>query len=357
MAKAENNNIEFTKKVYGKKQFQHSLNGEMLPSGFIDYHKKNFSFYFNLNESEFNGLRVLDTGCGPGKHAAVLALMGADVLATDLSEENLKKGEKLKTEYKLDNLNFLEYNLKEPLSGYGTFDLVSTHNWIQHAENPSQVMRNLVDVMKIGSRIYFSCYLGGTFRFFIAQIARSILRQEDYEVMEKLVRYHFPRGFNEFNNYLDIYMENIFDDFFVPYCHTTSYDILCADSEKLGLKPITKVEPSNNLHAVDNIPLRIGFDKTVQTDYKGELDFSKPLDEFQADIPVIQQSVKLARKAISKFQNEKNRYLACSFCLGLYRLRAEMNSLKDTAKRHKSLRFYLDLSLSDSNWAISFYNR
>ena len=83
-------NIEFTKKVYGEKQFQYANRVEFLPNGFIDYHKKNFATFFNMAEKGFAGKKVLDTGCGPGKHAAVLALMGSDVTALDLSDLNIE---------------------------------------------------------------------------------------------------------------------------------------------------------------------------------------------------------------------------------------------------------------------------
>ena len=100
-----------------------------------------------------------------------------------------------------------------PMETNEDFDLISAHNWMQHSESPAKVMGNLVSVLKQGGRFYLSLYLGGTFRFLIAQIARQILRPKDYETCEKLVGYYFPLGFHDFNNYLDIYMENIFDDF------------------------------------------------------------------------------------------------------------------------------------------------
>jgi 2-polyprenyl-3-methyl-5-hydroxy-6-metoxy-1,4-benzoquinol methylase len=234
-------NIEFTKKVYGEKQFQYANRVELLPSGFIDYHKKNFSTFFNMPVDDFKGKKVLDTGCGPGKHAAVLALMGCDVTALDLSNLNIEKAEEIKKGLNIVNLNFGTHDLMQPLNTAVEYDLVSAHNWMQHSENPSQVMGNLVRATKVGGRLYFSLYQAGTFRFIIAQIARSILVSRDYEMCEAIVGFHFPQGFVSFGNYLDIYMENIFDDFFVPYCITTTYENLIRDAAKMGCVPISEI--------------------------------------------------------------------------------------------------------------------
>ena len=81
------NNNEFTTHLYGKGQFQYSVDNIELPKGFIKYHKTNFSKYFKMKEGQFKGKKVLETGCGPGKHAIILGLLGADVTAIDLSKE------------------------------------------------------------------------------------------------------------------------------------------------------------------------------------------------------------------------------------------------------------------------------
>ena len=151
-------NEEFTTHLYGKWQFKHSIDELKLPDGFIKYHKNNFCKYFKIPEEGFSGLRVLDTGCGPGKHAVVLALMGAKVTGVDLSEDNIQRAEKLKEFYKLDNLNFTKCDLMRPFNEYGEFDLISAHNWIQHTENPSIVLKNLISVLKLGGRLYLSTY-------------------------------------------------------------------------------------------------------------------------------------------------------------------------------------------------------
>ncbi len=348
-------NIRFTKKIYGEKQFQYTIRKETLPQGFIDYHSANFCEYFGMERGAFQGKRLLDTGCGPGKHAAVLALMGADVTGMDLSGRNLKKGLFIKEAHNLDNLTFVEHNLMNPVEELGTFELISAHNWMQHSEIPAQVLKNLVDVLEPGGRIYLSLYLAGTFRFYIAQIARTVLRQEDYDLAEQLVRFHFPQGFKVFDNYLDIYLENIFDDFFVPFCHWTSHDIIVHDAALLGLKPISEIPRDIDLADIDNRFLRVGFEKIEESDCEDGFLFTKPTDEFENGHPAIRKSSELAKAVIKKYAAVSSEDRV-SFCLGLYRLRAELNKLTDVNIRHEALQFYLSQALDETLWPISVFN-
>lgn len=350
-------NIGFTKFVYGEKQFRYANRKHFLPEGFIKYHTNNFKKYFCLDEKDFVNKNILDTGVGPGKHAAVLALMGANVTGLDLSKKNIEKANELKEALNIKNLNFKVFNLMKKLDSSNDYDLISAHNWMQHSENPSRVMSNLVDKLKLNGRFYLSLYQGNTFRFLIAQIAREILDQDDYTTCEKIVRFHFPNGFKQFNNYLDIYLENIFDDFFVPYCNTTSYQIINDDAQKMGLKAITKIPSEKLNYNIDNLALRIGFQKVKEVDYKdSDFSFNKPINEFQANEIRIRDINKLIKLNINYFKNSKSKYEKCSFCLGLYRIRAEVNKSSSLDERFKALKFYLEQSLDKSHWHIASAN-
>ena len=77
-------------KVYGIFLHHYSAQ-EKIPTGQIKYHKKNFQKYFVLNENQFRGKEVLDTGAGPGIHSTILSMLKANVTAVDLSKENMKR--------------------------------------------------------------------------------------------------------------------------------------------------------------------------------------------------------------------------------------------------------------------------
>ena len=283
--------------------------------------------------------------------------MGANVTAVDLTEKNIKKANEMKKKLGLRNLNFSVQNLMNPIEKNGDFDLISAHNWMQHSENPAKVMGNLISVLKQGGRLYLSLYLGGTFRFLIAQIARQILRPEDYETCENLVGYHFPLGFHGFNNYLDIYMENIFDDFFVPYCNTTSYEILMRDAKKMGCYPVTDIPNFVNRYDVDNRYLRVCFEKHNEVDFSKEVfEFSQPIDELSSDNKYIRNISQLAHECINKFKYSIDPIDRSSFCLGLYRIRAELCNIDNIEQRFSKLEFYLKQSINKTNWDISARN-
>ena len=348
--------LEFTKKLYGDLYFRFAIEQVKLPSGFIKFHKDNFCKIFSYNENDFRGKRLLDTGCGTGKHAIVLALMGAEVLAMDLSDKNIERAEKIKKYYKLDNIEFRMHNFMKPLPDVGQFDLISAHNWIMHAENPTYILKQFVGTLKIGGRLYLSVYHGNTFRFYTAFIARKVLRQEHYSAMQNLVRYHFPRGFKEFNDPDRFFLENIFDDFFSSYVHTTNFDIILNDCEALGLKPVSEI-PDLQIQERDNFDLMLGVEKYKDIENLSELNllFNKPLDEFDTDVPIIKESSELAQKVINHINSQNDIYQACSFCLGLYRLRASINKEKDIQKRYETLIFYLNSCLDNSLKNISYY--
>lgn len=342
--------LKYTSDLYGKNIFKY-FDTAGLPEGMVQYHKANFQKYFGLSEKGFKGLHVLDTGSGCGRQAIVLALMGANVAAADLSPDNVERGKRLKAHYKLNNIEFHQHDFMKPFGG--SFDLVSAHNWVQHTENPSHVIKNLLSSLKVGGKLYLSVYLAGTFRFFIAQIAREILNPNWQDLMKKLVKFHYPTGFKPFNNPDDICMELIFDDFFAPYCNTTTFELLIADLEKLNCQPVTPKQEVPGLDGIDSIYLRMAFKKLGDT-VQGGLKFTGPMmNEFDAAPDHLKESATLAKRVIRFFKTANDPVASCSFALGLFRVRAETSRSTDGPKKHKVLQKYLKSVLSESVEEIS----
>ena len=143
----------------------------------------------------------------------------------------------------------------------------------------------------------------------------------------------------------------------MPYCNTTSYQIIRDDAQKMGLKAITKTPLKELNYNVDNLALRIGFQKVEEVDYEdADFSFNKPIDEFQATEPRIKDINELIKLNINYFKNSKSKYEKCSFCLGLYRIRAEVNKSSSLDERFKTLKFYLEQSLDKSHWHIASAN-
>jgi len=329
-------------------QFSESAADPSLPPGFVTFHRSNFCTYFGLTPDEFRGRSVLETGAGPGKHAAVLCLLGAHVTAVDLLESNVRAIERLKTQHAFEHLVVRQADLTQPLPDeLGRFDLISSHNWLMHSEDPRRVLELLADRLNVGGRFYLSLYEAGTFRFFITQVARRVLAWEDRDVLKALIPFHFPSGFLEFSNAGDIYFENILDDFFVPYIWTFRYEPLVRFFKGLGFSVLVPHAEDEALYAIDNEALKVGFIKTAErSSGLGSLECG--FDEFalthvrdaQARA-LMAESAEWAVRAIAVLREGSDASLRAAFCLGLYRLRGACSRSRGVEERHRALQDYL----------------
>jgi SAM-dependent methyltransferase len=66
--------------------------------------------------------KILDLGCGRGRHSITLAERGYRVTGVDLSEEAIRKAKKRASDKNLKNVEFLTGDMREPLDG--TFDAI-----------------------------------------------------------------------------------------------------------------------------------------------------------------------------------------------------------------------------------------
>ena len=95
------------------------------------------------------GDRLLDVGCGPGRHSHLLAEKGIDVLGVDISKEFIKiaTGEK-------SNANFLRQDVRE-MNFENEFDPTST------VENPDidfKAIENMARALKPGGKLALSAF-------------------------------------------------------------------------------------------------------------------------------------------------------------------------------------------------------
>lgn len=328
-----------------------------LPAGFVEFHRQNFCRYFQLTPDEFRGKSVLDSGAGPGKHAAVLHLMGAHVTAVDLLASNVRAIERLKERHSLDNLVAYRADLMCPLTGsWPKFELVSVHNWLHRVENPAKVLENLLEKVEEGGRIYISVPQSGTFRFFINRIARVVLTWSDREVVKGLIPHFFPLGFGEFDNPNDIYFENVLEDFFVPHTTPLGYESLVKFLDGLGCEVLAPHNGHQNLYAIDDEQLKVGLIKRSQR-VAGEPNEARAVEQLEYQVDefdtarikdmahreLITESVKWALEAIELLRatSDQDVFVRAAFCLGLYRLRGGFSRVDSVEQRHMALQAYL----------------
>lgn len=328
-------------KVYSL-QFRNSA--KRIPINQIKYHQSNFIKFFKLKKNEFKSKTILDTGAGPGVHSVILALMCKKVVAADYLHINVKRIKKLKKLYKLKNLSAVRFDFTKKYKHINNFDLISCHNWVQHTPNPQKTFSQIAHNMKKNSRVYISCYLAGTFRFFITQISRQILNINDFSTLTSQIKKIFKDGFKKYNNIHDINEKSITDDYFSPYVITTNYKNLINLSRKCGLKLITNVPKFKySLQNYDSYQLKLGFQKVHFKKQKIDNIYKKPIDEFKLPKSINRKkSIELAKEIIKKFKSKKyTSNQKVKFCLNLYRIRAE-NSRKKNEFKYVSLNNYFE---------------
>ena len=103
---------------------------------------------------EVAGLRVLDLGCGTGRHALRLAAAGASVTALDLSPGMLQEA---RAKAGVLPIDFRLHDLTQPLPFFeGVFDLAVSGLVLEHLEDLDGFFRELRRVLKDGGRAVVS---------------------------------------------------------------------------------------------------------------------------------------------------------------------------------------------------------
>ena len=124
---------------------------EMLP----DY-ESNFRWYFErFMPDSFTGKRVLDAGCGTGRHTFHMAGSGAgEVVAMDFSQAI-----EVAARNNLDNQNthFVQADIYHPPFLPDTFDFVYSLGVLHHLPDPEKGFRALLPLLRAGN--YINIYL------------------------------------------------------------------------------------------------------------------------------------------------------------------------------------------------------
>lgn len=95
----------------------------------------------------FEGLRVLDAGCGEGKNAFFLASKGAIVAAYDISKLAIKHAENLKAKQQAVNVSFRAEDIRAVELGHESFDVVIAYG-LMHCLADEADVRSLTMQLK-----------------------------------------------------------------------------------------------------------------------------------------------------------------------------------------------------------------
>jgi 2-polyprenyl-3-methyl-5-hydroxy-6-metoxy-1,4-benzoquinol methylase len=140
-----------------------------------------------LPREYFKGKLVLDAGCGSGRWTYALALLGAQVVAVDLTEEGV--GITRRATAGLENVTVLQANVMRLPFQPDSFDVVVSWGVLHHTADTKSAFRRLVPLIKKGGYGYIMVYeKHNPVKHACTNVVRRILRRFSEET-----RYRFCR--------------------------------------------------------------------------------------------------------------------------------------------------------------------
>lgn len=109
-----------------------------------------------VNKAWFKGKRILDCGCGPGRHTWAFATLGASVTAFDMSDSGLAAARAACTEF--PDVTIEKRDILEPLPYRTDYDLVWCYGVVHHTGDPRRALENITRHVRPGGLLYFMVY-------------------------------------------------------------------------------------------------------------------------------------------------------------------------------------------------------
>ena len=116
----------------------------------MDFIKEKVGVYFACPEASlkpFQGLRILDVGCGGGLLCEPLARLGADVTGIDPLEENIAVAKDHAHAMGL-SITYLSHTAEDLPEDFSSFDVVVASEIIEHVINPDGFLKACVKHIK-----------------------------------------------------------------------------------------------------------------------------------------------------------------------------------------------------------------
>jgi 2-polyprenyl-3-methyl-5-hydroxy-6-metoxy-1,4-benzoquinol methylase len=141
------------------------------------------------------GLRVLDCGCGPGRHAWTFASLGASVTAFDTSPTAVAAARRETMEFA--NVAVEQHNILDPLPYHQEFDVVWCYGVVHCTGDTYRALSNIAAAAKPGGMLYFMVYPEpertntDSYRYYhevyvLRQLTRHLPFDQKAELMKKL---------------------------------------------------------------------------------------------------------------------------------------------------------------------------
>lgn len=139
--------------------------------------------------SRHGGKKVLEIGVGAGSDHLNWARSGADLFGVDLTDKGIQTTRKRLNLYNLkSNLQRMDAENLPFKDNY--FDIVYSWGVIHHSENPEQIIKEILRVLKPGGKFLGMIYHRRSIHAFNLWIKNSLLKFKPWRSL-KYVLYHF----------------------------------------------------------------------------------------------------------------------------------------------------------------------
>lgn len=109
-----------------------------------------------LLPEDLDSLRCLELGCGAAQNSVFLARRGADCVALDISEKQLRSAAEL-AEIEGVSIEFVHCPMESiSPSRFGKYDLIHSSYAISFSETPEQIIRSCSEMLRPGGCLLFS---------------------------------------------------------------------------------------------------------------------------------------------------------------------------------------------------------
>ena len=111
---------------------------------------------FIMEKLTVSNPKILDVGCGGGILSEALALKGADVTGTDLSQASLEAAKHHAQQQNL-GIEYLYERVEDVAQkNAGTFDVVTCMEMLEHVPEPGKIVAACAQALKPGGHAFFS---------------------------------------------------------------------------------------------------------------------------------------------------------------------------------------------------------
>ena len=307
-------------------------------------HGNQYSFYFSNEQKKIRkkvvqddlykakySLNRLSKSCvmnvGTGRESYALQELGAKfVYHYDISKEHVKKFKNILSKKKIKNIKSKNLDLCIDRIPEELFDFVYLNGIVHHFSDVSKGLDNCSKSVKLNGKIWVYFYRSGTFKWFICQMIRELLKKNELLNYFKESSILFSNG-----NTDNASTTRVMDDFFAPYIWMYTPKMYKSFMEHYGFV-LNQVINSKNFKDVDFNNLhhssilvferkKIIIPKKIPKTLSPKFNVNQLNTKIYKNKKII-ESIKSFKKIKNSLLLNKNKSLKFSFLISLHKLAA-----------------------------------